>query len=465
MRNAHQRHVPWRLWRWVISVIIVVISVTGCTSTSVPSQSTPTSKKKIQIAVLGGYEDFDESIRSWYTQSFEMRFPNIKVDVVGALAATAIEAAEGPLDTFDAMKRLLQGENPPDVVFIDDSTTLSRYIEEQLLAPMDTYMLQDQMDQDQFIPTVIDVLRESAPDGLLYGMTPFFSAYALFYNRALFDRFGVPYPEDEMTWQQIFQLSEQFVRTPRRSPVFGFAFDVRNQTDLLSDAQVYTQAKKMKFYDDRAEQMLVQSPQWEQVFSELIAWKKRQPAYAGDQDLFQAGQLAMVLGSFQYAEQLVQRQQSLPTSTKETPLQWDVVTVPIHKTEPVGFEMISGGIWAINAKAQNPSDAWEFIKFIHSPEWIRIKSKQAMGIPVLQQFAKPREGMEYRIEAFYSLPFVLPERSFALEQKYPSLSEAIVIGQPQLELVMQGEKSLKEALRRWKRDGDQRLKAIRQKAK
>ncbi|GIQ71163.1 hypothetical protein XYCOK13_39870 [Xylanibacillus composti] len=47
-------------------------------------------------------------------------------------------------------------------------------------------------------------------DGRLYGLAPFFQSHAIYYNIDLFDRYGIPYPNDKMTWKEILELASRF---------------------------------------------------------------------------------------------------------------------------------------------------------------------------------------------------------------------------------------------------------------
>ncbi|CAH8718304.1 extracellular solute-binding protein [Paenibacillus melissococcoides] len=57
----------------------------------------------------------------------------------------------------------------------------------------------------------LDMLEPLDPDGagLLYGMPIEGTQRALYYNKAILDKFGVDYPRDGMTWDEILDLAKQ----------------------------------------------------------------------------------------------------------------------------------------------------------------------------------------------------------------------------------------------------------------
>ncbi|WP_374017918.1 extracellular solute-binding protein [Paenibacillus thiaminolyticus] len=58
---------------------------------------------------------------------------------------------------------------------------------------------------------IVEIQRALDPDGtgLLYGMPIEGTQKALYYNKAIFDKFGVDYPRDGMTWDEIQDLAKQ----------------------------------------------------------------------------------------------------------------------------------------------------------------------------------------------------------------------------------------------------------------
>ncbi|MEF3310497.1 extracellular solute-binding protein [Paenibacillus sp. GYB004] len=59
--------------------------------------------------------------------------------------------------------------------------------------------------------SLVDIQRDLA-DGGIYGLPVTNTSAALFYNKDLFDKFGVGYPKDGMTWDETFALAQQMTR-------------------------------------------------------------------------------------------------------------------------------------------------------------------------------------------------------------------------------------------------------------
>lgn len=67
-------------------------------------------------------------------------------------------------------------------------------------------------DLDRLEPTAVEIQRKMAGGGL-YGLPTWTRSMILYYNKDLFDMFGVPYPKDGMTWDELYDLARQMTRT------------------------------------------------------------------------------------------------------------------------------------------------------------------------------------------------------------------------------------------------------------
>src|SRR5690606_8934458 len=59
------------------------------------------------------------------------------------------------------------------------------------------------------LPAAIDQLR-SMGGGKLYGLAPAFMEDVIYYNKDLFDKYGVTHPQNGMTWEELLILAGQF---------------------------------------------------------------------------------------------------------------------------------------------------------------------------------------------------------------------------------------------------------------
>ncbi|MDG0873339.1 extracellular solute-binding protein [Paenibacillus thiaminolyticus] len=55
----------------------------------------------------------------------------------------------------------------------------------------------------------------------MYGLSPTFVSSAVYYNKDLFEQYGVTPPQDKMTWEQLLDLAARFPveGSPRRTDI------------------------------------------------------------------------------------------------------------------------------------------------------------------------------------------------------------------------------------------------------
>lgn len=68
------------------------------------------------------------------------------------------------------------------------------------------------IDLNRFVPTLL--ARNYGQNGELYALPFQRHLTALFYNKATFDAFGIPYPTDGMAWDEVIQLASRFTDSP-----------------------------------------------------------------------------------------------------------------------------------------------------------------------------------------------------------------------------------------------------------
>ena len=72
-----------------------------------------------------------------------------------------------------------------------------------------------------------------------------------------------------MTWDDIFNLATRLTKGEGKDHEFGFSFSTYQGGSPYYTMQQYYSALQLKIFDDKAEKMTVDSPQWEKVWSTI----------------------------------------------------------------------------------------------------------------------------------------------------------------------------------------------------
>jgi multiple sugar transport system substrate-binding protein len=457
----------WRRIGLGVLAIVIVTTVACSKNDSVLDETAQT----IRIAVMQSYGNYD---RSMYTELYEITHPKTKVEIVSAVDYNKIDQESGITPDYVAeMKKLLTGDNPPDIVIANSLDEFRKLTEENVLTPLDAFMKKDNVDTSAFVPSLLEGLKTVASDGQLYGLAPLFSTSALYFNRGIFEQAGIDPPRDGMTWDEVLKLAEQVASGNGKERTYGISFDSWWPSNVMANAQKFARQLKLRFFDDNLERMEINRPEWENVFSTIVSLHKNKVVldettaqsdqgqyYDYNDNIFTRGKLAMMIGDISLIDTIISGNERIQNTGKGDPIDWDVVTMPTFPEAPnIGSALFVSGLMGINAKAQNADGAWDFIRFINSKEWARIKSRSESYLSSLTEFVKPKEGYEYNVGAFYKLtPIAGNENTIT----FPNIDQ---IGQTQLDEVLKGKMKLKDALKKWDEEGNKLLVQERENAK
>lgn len=182
-----------------------------------------------------------------------------------------------------------------------------------------------------------------------------------------------------------------------------------------------------------------------------------------EHDAFLSGKVAMAIMPYYQISEIVGANQNAANLEGFEPIQWDVVTIPVHPEYPkVGGFVEMNPIMAINANATNPDDAWELIRFNNSEEWAELKSRSASHLLSRGDYIKPIDGLEYNVDAFTQLiPATNPMNSFrgADNEKYWTIQN---MGRNKFDQVVRGDMTVERALQEWQTEGNALIQAVKE---
>ncbi|SFB36348.1 multiple sugar transport system substrate-binding protein [Cohnella sp. OV330] len=459
------------------------------------NEEDPNNRRTLRIGMMYGSSQDESYYRQQYTDLFEYTHKNIDIELVPAIDWTEQQFEEPDkqqnVDQLAKVKEIMTGANPVDVMIVDSTAMLSQLVQENMLKPLDPLIKEDKIDLTDYVPSVIDGIKEVG-DNQLYALTPTFVPSALFYNKTLFQKNNIEPPRDGMSWDEVISLAKRFGDGKGgKDATFGFSFNQWGASDGFSDMTQYAAPLGLRVYDEKGEKMLVNTPQWEKVWTTIADLYKKhvvptqedmQKVYeaqskdvvvGGDggqvynpyqNQLFFSGKMAMVLGQYYMLNDLETYNKNYE-KLKMTKLDWDVVTVPqfINEAPGVGTNITLSALTSINAKAANPDDAWEFVKFMNGEDWAKLKSRSSYEMTARKSFIKPRDGMTYNIDAFTQLK-PAPQQSLAdakLLQERPNLNFINQLGSSEFQQVLSGKLSVKEALKEYEEKGNDMLQKIK----
>jgi multiple sugar transport system substrate-binding protein len=202
----------------------------------------------------------DNEFKAFFVEPLKMKYPNI-----------SIELLTGKLED------LIVAGNMPDLIASDNDWHMPL---KQLDLPMDLTDLvkKSGLDLSKLNQAAVNAVKNLEP-GQLQGIPWSLNQGALFYNKDLFDKFGITYPKDDMLWPDVMELSKKLTR--QQDGVQYIGIDLRFPDHMVSP---YTQP----FVDPKTNKALVDIPLYKKVL-ELFDQMYKQPGYIGPKDKYAYG--------------------------------------------------------------------------------------------------------------------------------------------------------------------------------
>ncbi|WP_284645946.1 ABC transporter substrate-binding protein [Paenibacillus silviterrae] len=138
----------------------------------------------------------DQDLNTLIGEPLKKKYPHISIEAIKPGKGTSIA-------------ELVAAGQPPDIIYTNN-LDFGTYKTLDLLEDITPLLKKHQVDLNRFEQQMLP--SDSSDKGAVYGL-PFFAHFsALYYNKNIFDRFGVPYPKDGMTWEEVIELAKKVSR-------------------------------------------------------------------------------------------------------------------------------------------------------------------------------------------------------------------------------------------------------------
>ena len=120
------------------------------------------------------------------------------------------------------------GGQMPDVFWMH-SNTAQMYMENDILLKLNDYIEKDStIDMSKYYEGVKNLYTRT--DGNIYALPKDHDTIALLYNKAIFDKYGVEYPTDKWTWEDMYEAAKK-ITEDSNGDIYGMAMNTSNNQD------------------------------------------------------------------------------------------------------------------------------------------------------------------------------------------------------------------------------------------
>ncbi|MDF2725767.1 MAG: extracellular solute-binding protein family 1 [Paenibacillus sp.] len=223
---------------------------TGCSSnktTSDEGKPAPAAEKAapvedktpVTLTLLNGNGLSETDFQIMFVNPIQKKYPYITVKLTS---------------TTNIANLITAGETP-DLVATHNGN-FGPYQELQLLYDMTELAKVNKLDLTRFDPIAMQAMAVTSPTAL--NALPYALNFsALYYNKDLFDSFGVPYPKDGMTWDEAIEVGKRMTRKLGDTQIKGLdPYAVTRFQRILGNT----------FYDTKTNKSTLNTPEWKFIF-------------------------------------------------------------------------------------------------------------------------------------------------------------------------------------------------------
>ncbi len=280
-----------------------------------------------------------------YVKAFEEKNPDIKVEFI------QIPEAE----YSQKLRSMAMTGTAPDVLCLWEAD-LADFVRAGWVTSLDAYIKQSkELSLDDFIPAVTQLMELQ---GSLYGFPWCFATEIAYYNKDLFDKAGVAYPEIDWTFEDFEDAAEKLTLqsegkvTQWGCDAIGFQGLWYSLAGTFGDKIVDEQGR---FSMGSGTREFLQ--RWFDLtnVSKVVASPQVTTSGVVSADLFMAGKAAMAFNGSWMAS----------VYKDITDFTWDIMLLPQSKRS---YSTLHTGFFAINARSEVKDAVWKFIEFCMSDE-------------------------------------------------------------------------------------------------
>ncbi|MFD3257957.1 ABC transporter substrate-binding protein [Paenibacillus lentus] len=333
----------------LLLALVLILSLTACGGNGKQDDNAGQSSDKavLQYYTWTDEEDYMRKI----VDDFNAKHENIEVK---------LNTISNDADEYNTkIMTNLSGGSQMDVYSINGTASLGMYAQKNQLLDLTEQIKNSKVEVSAYGPSFQDIVTVLT-EGKYFALPYRTSQYAIFYNKAIFDKEGIEYPE-QMTWNEYAELAKQLTKGEGVdkqwggyyadwliAPLGGLQSGSTILDDNLEPVEGFLQFLNRIYYEDQSHMS------YKQMKGESIDWIKQ----------FEVGNVAMLINGEWTINML-----KADIDTGKTDIEFDMAPLPLP--DGVQDQTTVGGVSTfigINPASKNQEAAFEFVKYVTGNE-------------------------------------------------------------------------------------------------
>jgi multiple sugar transport system substrate-binding protein len=312
----------------------------GGTTAPAPTPAESAKPVKLQVLIPGGVNM--DWFMDRYGKSIQAKYPHYSFEV--------IESTGNIAQTIVTEKRKI------DLMIGSFATYRNQFKPFELVADMSDLVQKNKFDLNKIEPAYLEMIR-NLDGGKLSGLPLYDLGLLLYYNKDIFDKFGVPYPTDNMTWESLVGVATRLTRNEGGVQYRGFVTD---PSHLVIGNQL-----SLGFVDAKGEKASLNTDAWKQYIDTMVPLYKM-AGYDVTKEMITGTAIKNAFFKEKSSAMFVMYNSDAPKPDEG--INWDAVSLPELKGAPgIGSQPYPVYI-SVSSLSENRDDAFNVIAHLLSDE-------------------------------------------------------------------------------------------------
>ncbi|WP_339319508.1 extracellular solute-binding protein [Paenibacillus sp. FSL R10-2734] len=304
-----------------------------------------------------------------YGQYIKKKFPNVNITYINQTEERKMEqviASGTDIDIYLATAGELREDWIPANLAQDLTPLISSHN-----IPLDTIE-----------PAYMDAVTI---DGKTYLLPLSDNKFVMYYNKSIFDRFGVEYPHDGMTWDEAIDLGKKITRNEDGKQYLGLWLSPKHYLRVTQNSA--------GFVDPATNKATVNNDQWKFIYDNIFYKLSRDPGvqqrasekFYGHDDFNKEFLVGMYVFTSGW----------MNSANSSLAMDWDIASVPEFKEYPGLNTQPYATYVGITSTSKHQEVAAEIAKYLVSEEYQTIMSKRGYITPLTTQAVRDVAFADY----------------------------------------------------------------------
>jgi len=389
------------------------------------SCSTKKEEVSISFAVWGSADEIPQ-ITSWLNK-FEEKNKGVKVKL--------IHIGRAP-DYSRKVLTMCAGGTPPDVMMVDNLETANIYLfaEKGLLYCLDEFI--KNKENEEWISDINKIALEAFKwKGHYYGIPREINSFIMYYNKDLFDKEKVPYPDESWNWEKTIEIAKKITKEEGNRVI---QYGLLEVPFLLCCASYGS-----KLFNDKGEFVFGKDNEEEAISLIIDAIKEKATpspitgaSFGWATEGFLTGRVGMYISGPWECRKFIEA---------KVKFKWDMALIPRGPKGRFIIPMVCG--YAISKNAKNKEMCIRLIQHLTSWETLKDFSYSGRSFPASKKAVKMWYLKDVRYKDIKNKS--VPEESLKFATrlvKYPYMQELNAILRRNIEKILLQKINIKEGL-------------------